>query len=214
MSEKAFEIKTITEEHKDEVLEFLRKYFYVDEPLNRYLNQTSNEPLNVNDRGYTSADSIKAGLSIMAVTPSNQIIGVTINRRYNNESEISVCENHTAYIQISKIIDKLEHQIADLAKLKNENKKEMNIRVISVHPEWRNKKVGRALIERSCEIAEMNGFNQIRSICTSEYSAKTFEKLGFHCVQAINYEDYKENGKIVFKPDPPHTHIKAMIFKI
>lgn len=45
--------------------------------------------------------------------------------------------------------------------------------------------------------------------CSSYFTAKAVEKLGFKCIYSLLYMDYvNEKGEIVFKPQPPHEHFK------
>lgn len=48
--------------------------------------------------------------------------------------------------------------------------------------------------------------------CSSYFTAKAVEKLGFQCIYSLLYMDYvNEQGDVVFKPQPPHEHIKIFI---
>lgn len=63
-------------------------------------------------------------------------------------------------------------------------------------------------------MAKQKNYCQIRAIGTNALSINIAEKMGFKPVHTMKFEDYKENGKVIFKPDPPHTHITAMLLKL
>lgn len=64
------------------------------------------------------------------------------------------------------------------------------------------------------EVAELNGYCEIRSACTSAFSAKMFENFGFECVYTLPYREHKEDGETVFKPPEPHTAIRGLVYKL
>lgn len=48
--------------------------------------------------------------------------------------------------------------------------------------------------------------------CSSYFSAKVVEKLGFKCIYSMSYKDYvNEQGEVVFKPQPPHEQFKIYV---
>ncbi|KAF2895506.1 hypothetical protein ILUMI_10669 [Ignelater luminosus] len=208
----SYKIKKITSQDKENILLVLQQTFYKDEPLNEYLNRERGEEIIPKDRGRTSLGAIDEELSFMAVSSStNEIAGICLNEVY---SENSAYDNHPNPVKIKRLVHRLEEESAKLVKLEYENDKVLYVKQISIKSEWRNKGIGLELLKHTRELAKEKGFSQIRSICTSAYSAKILENLGFKCVHSIKYEDYKIDGKIVFKPEFPHTHIKLMILEI
>lgn len=63
-------------------------------------------------------------------------------------------------------------------------------------------------------MAKQRKYCQIRAVCTNALSVKVLEKMGFKQVHSMKFEDYKENGKVIFKPNPPHSQITVMILKL
>lgn len=51
--------------------------------------------------------------------------------------------------------------------------------------------------------------------CTSHFSAKAVERLGFECIYSLDYSDHvNEKGEIVFKTISPHKGAKVYVFPL
>ncbi|EDW53938.1 GM18311 [Drosophila sechellia] len=66
------------------------------------------------------------------------------------------------------------------------------------------------LTERAYEYMRENGINVYHVLCSSHYSARVMEKLGFHEVFSMQFADYKPEGEVVFKPAAPHVGMRVM----
>lgn len=212
-----YEIRPITKKDKPLVLRFLRAVFYEEEPLNESMYRNQTEDVRYRDRGLYAVSCVDESLSLMIVTPSKQIVAIVLNENVHHGPEDTsgiLSETNPFFPIIRKIVVMVDEQVDMVAGLTNSDDKEMCLKIMCIHPNWRNKGLGKLLLEQTRDIAKQNGFCQIRSTCTSAFSAKMFANFGYQCVYALNYEDYKENGKVVFKPAEPHTAVRAMILKI
>lgn len=51
--------------------------------------------------------------------------------------------------------------------------------------------------------------------CSSYFSAKAAERLGFKCIYTLYYRDYvDENGEVIFKTSPPHDSSKVYVLSL
>ena len=50
--------------------------------------------------------------------------------------------------------------------------------------------------------------------CSSHISALAAKRLGFEKIHVLKYSDYKEGGKQVFNPPPPHYAVQVYIYKL
>lgn len=51
--------------------------------------------------------------------------------------------------------------------------------------------------------------------CTSHFSAKAVERLGFKCIHSLEYTDYvNEKGEIVFNTHFPHRSAKVYVLPL
>ena len=55
-------------------------------------------------------------------------------------------------------------------------------------------------------------FSQVfTGTATSHFSGRIFQKLGFHEVSAMRYEEYRVDGEVIFKTTAPHTHARQFV---
>jgi len=214
-----YEIKTATTEDIPGIFEFTNKYFFTGEPLNEKLNTLGRNTSHTYTLEMCYTPGIEKGLCYMIITKSGEIIAYIENAEIKpqstsiSEDDESDSNSNFDIKQVSNLLNHIETQIGLLAKLENSNDKELAVKYIAVHEAWRNKGLGRKLLEKTCELANQKGFKQIRSTCTSAYSAKMFANCEFECVYALKYEDWKNEGKMDFLPHPPHFYAKGMVFR-
>jgi GNAT superfamily N-acetyltransferase len=90
----------------------------------------------------------------------------------------------------------------------------MGVIVMAVDDAATGQGIGKALMERSRDVAKERGFPALRVDCTSQYSAKIAQRLGMSCVFSLPYEQYKgQEGQAIFIPPSPHTHFKMFVQK-
>lgn len=65
------------------------------------------------------------------------------------------------------------------------------------------------------EYALEMGCQMIYVECTSHFSAKAVERLGFQCIYSLAYTDYvNEQGEMVFKTQSPHRGAKVYVLPL
>lgn len=149
-----YHIKLIDLEDKPLVLRFLREIFCEDEPINSYMYRIQEENLRYLDRDMYATSFVDDGLSVMAVTPSGQIAAIMLNEnvRYGREKVIYTSkhlETNPIYPKVKRIVVKAEDHIDKVMGLPNNNKKALNLKIIGIHPKWRNKGLGRELLMKT-----------------------------------------------------------------
>ncbi|XP_046748934.1 arylalkylamine N-acetyltransferase 1-like isoform X1 [Diprion similis] len=213
-----YHFRIITAEDKENVLKFLRRFFFRDEPLNhsiRLIPDGENSTC-VELEDY-SMSSIDDNLSMMAVSASGEIIGVLLNGVMEPPTEgepeyVTNCEN-PKFKKILKLLCHVDKK-AGLAK-KFPDQRVLELRIISVDGTWRGRGVAKALVERTENLAKDLGFDVLRCDCSSFYSGKLCQRLGFETTYALPYAEYvDEDGKPIFTPSDPHAGIVTYVKKI
>jgi len=65
------------------------------------------------------------------------------------------------------------------------------------------------------ELAMENECSMVRVECSSNFSARAAEKLGFQCIYTLHYKEYKnEKGEVIFNSLPPHKQFKVYVIPI
>lgn len=65
------------------------------------------------------------------------------------------------------------------------------------------------------ELALENECSMVHIECSSRFSAKAAEKLGYQCVYSLCYQEYKnEKGEIIFNTPTIHEQFKVYVLYI
>ena len=90
----------------------------------------------------------------------------------------------------------------------------MDGKILSVNTNYRGLGIAGRLTESSLDYMRKNKIPVMHVLCTSHYSARVMEKMGFHEVYHLNYADYKVKGKVVFKPEEPHKAVRILVKEV
>ncbi|GAB1866855.1 N-acetyltransferase domain-containing protein [Camponotus japonicus] len=214
-----YHIQIINKDDKLKVLKFLRRFFFRDEPLNQSIQliPEGEDSTCAELEDYCSHSSFENNLSLMAVTASGAIIGVLLNGKSEPPPEeepeyIESCKN-AKFKKILRLLHYVDKNVNVSGRFQDLNV--LEIKIISVNTNWRGKGVAKALIEKTLEIAKEQGFHYVRADCSSLFSGKLCERIGFDTIYKLNYSDYvDEEGKPIFSPSSPHTAVVSYIKKL
>ncbi|XP_071440882.1 arylalkylamine N-acetyltransferase 1-like isoform X2 [Hetaerina americana] len=203
MAEPSYEIVPVQPEDHDKVMAFLRRTFFVDEPLNIAIGLLEGQPTCPED-GRPSCRALEAhcrealshNLSLMAVdTEKGNVVGVTLNAESAPEgsaelsTEAMLCPD-PKFRRILNLMVHIEKECKVFQRFGVERLLEM--RILSVDGEWRGKGIATALIRQTLEQTKELGYPLFRVDCTSAFSAKAMERVGLKRIYTLKYEDYLE----------------------
>lgn len=200
----------------ERVLQFLRRFFFMDEPLNIAVGLLDEPGSTCSELEQYCIDSIPDGVSFMAVNSSGEVIGVCLNgvdvrgKSNDEDSKNFECRNP----RFGKILGLLQNvnKQSDVFGQFPEVDRMLEVRILSVDDAYRGQGIAKALIEKTRLEGEKMGIPLMRVDCTSHFSAKAVARLGFHCVYTLQYADYLDKeGQRVFHPPPPHTCCKTFV---
>ncbi|EDW09000.2 arylalkylamine N-acetyltransferase 1 isoform X1 [Drosophila mojavensis] len=207
-----YTIELVQPEDTEAVLAMLKTFFFKDEPLNTYLDLGECKELEE-----YSMKPIKDNCSYKAVNNKGEIIGVYINGLIKRPSPTDTVKKSTcSHPKFQKILNLMDHveetfKIFDL--YPNEDVI-LDGKILSVDSNYRGLGIAGRLTERAYEYMRSNKISVYHVICSSQYSARVMEKLGFHEVYKLNYADYKVDGETVFKPAQPHVAIRVLVKEV
>lgn len=193
------------------ILEFIRQHYYPDEPLT--IGTEPKEPSRQDEE--FSISLIPYGLSIVAIDSqrNNEIVGVTL------AGPIGPSEADDILAEAERCTDKKWQDILYLLAHLERNAnlyqrygvdKALHVHVMGVDRHARGKSIGTKLMGKCMENGKAVGYPVISLDCTSIFSIRIAEKLQMECVGKLAYADYTDaNGKQLFRPPSPHTHIKT-----
>lgn len=213
--EDGIEIRVATEEDREGVWNLLCKYFFRDEPLTN-----GSEPKEETNFGKEFLlSNIAHGTCFLAVVKdTNELVGVTGAGPKGPEepehlAKAAAEEGNTKWGRILKFLEKVERD-ADVYKRYNVTKV-LHVIATCVEEKMRGKNIGARLYNAVNDIGKQMGFELQTADCTSFYSARIKDRLGWECVNVAYYKDYFDaDGKQVFRPDPPHECCKTFAIRL
>ncbi|KAF0759514.1 dopamine N-acetyltransferase isoform X1 [Aphis craccivora] len=215
----SYSIVPITAKDKHTVAAFLRKFFFRDEPLNVAIQLLEETDSAAKLENYCIS-YLQYGMTFMAVSQTGDIMGVILNNimhrddEEEDEEDDETCNENLKFKDIVVLLDKIKREADVFAQYKNVNRI-LEIKIVTVNEAYRGQGVCKALIDKTKEYALEMGCQMIYVECTSHYSAKAVERLGFQCIYSLAYNDYvNEHGEMVFKTQSPHRGAKVFVLPL
>ena len=82
---------------------------------------------------------------------------------------------------------------------------------LGTHRLYRQRGIANKMMEAALLFCEGLGLRCLKGECSSIYSQKIYEKLGFETLHTFNYDEYKINDEIVFKNTGIHKCTKIYV---
>ncbi|XP_032518102.1 arylalkylamine N-acetyltransferase 1-like isoform X1 [Danaus plexippus] len=205
-----YTLRRLTPKDKDGVIEFMRRFFFRDEPLNFTINLLETPESRCYELEDYTASSLADGASVAAVDENGEFVGMVINgvvRReevdYTDKSED--CP-HPKFKRILKLLGHLDREARIWDKLPLSCHTAVEIRIASTHTDWRGRGLMRVLVEESERIAREIGAGAVRMDTTSAFSAAAAERLNYKNVYGLFYSD------LPYAPHPDPPHLEARVY--
>ncbi|XP_025418855.1 dopamine N-acetyltransferase-like [Sipha flava] len=213
----SYNITPITDNYVPAIISLLKNSFFLDEPLNKSIGLTEEIRSVIQLEEYCKT-YLLTGISFMAVSDNNEIIGVILNnimcRDDITENEVEVFDESLQFNKILIILDKVQREANVFGQYPNANRI-MDLKIITVDKAYRGQGICKALVNKTRELALELECQIIYVECSSHFTAKTAEKLGFKCIYSLSYLDYvNEQGEVIFNTQSPHRHFKVYALQL
>ncbi|XP_030766405.1 dopamine N-acetyltransferase-like isoform X1 [Sitophilus oryzae] len=214
VSPKEYDIQLATSADKEDILIFLREFFFKDEPLNNYLGLISEDRPRCIDLEEYCTKELDNGLNLKAVH-NGKIIGLSLNgileRGYlDKEDDYKVTD--PKFSKIIRLLDRVGKE-SDIFARFPEFDKTVTVKILSVNGAYRGQGIAKELVNKTRELGKQYGAGFMAVDCTSHFTALALRKLGFELHYSLKYADHKENGQVVFKPEKPHEAVTVYVQK-
>lgn len=85
----------------------------------------------------------------------------------------------------------------------------IELRILSVRQDWRQRGLARRLAEGSVREARESGFKAMTVCCTSEFTARLVRSMGWRQLYRLAYRDYTSltGREVDMKITPPHEYL-------
>lgn len=210
--------RVVQPQEYEQVVDFIIEHFYRDEPLSCL------EPKvipNETDRADILA-CLRGGTSILAVqikeNGEEELVAVNTAVPKDPSSiekyfQTAEKEGNTKYGQILKLLG-VANRSADVFTRYGVDKIFYSF-MTCVKPTIRGKNLGVRLKQELMELGRRLGYKVLTADCTSFYSARVCERMGWDLVNFIAYKDYvDENNEPIFKPPPPHVGLNSFAVRL
>lgn len=85
---------------------------------------------------------------------------------------------------------------------------------MTVNTNYRGAGIAVKVKERAFDFMKENNITVTTSLCTSLYSTRVCEKMGYKLVYELPFKDYIVNGKNPLLPADPHTAVRVLVKRI
>lgn len=214
---KGYRIVPMTTQDTTKVITFLRSYFFLDEPLNIAVGLLDEPGSVCHELEQYCKESITDGVSLMAFSPSDELIGVSIcgiMRRSEGEVKdeaLNECRNKK-FERILRLLTRANTDCDMFSRYPGVDEI-LEIRIVSVSEKARGQGIAKAFfLEGAKATAKEKGIPLIKVDCSSHFSGLIAAKLGFECIYQLNYSDFvDEDGNPYLEPPNPHRTLKTYI---
>lgn len=203
-------ICTIKPEDRQKVLDFLRIYFYPDEPLTGQSDPVHEEFL---------VSNIEDGTCLMGVQghEDNVVVALLAGPKGPQEADhllaAAAKTDSTKWSKIFKFLAGIERDVNVFERYGVQ--KVLHGQVMGVHSKQRGKRLGVRIVKELMTLAKNLNYEIITADCTGCYSAKIFESLGWECVNTVYYKDYLDDNQCpVFHVAAPHDCCKTFAIRL
>ncbi|GJQ86088.1 putative N-acetyltransferase [Trypoxylus dichotomus] len=202
----------VTPNERDEILEFLKRNFYADEPITRYIDVLGH-PNAVKTLSQFSMKNLDQNISFLARSETGELAGVCLNSIKAKDDPEDEPITDPVFGKIARLLG-FAYEEAKVFEKFPDIERVVSVDIISVDRIFQGGGIAKVLMDKTRDLAREKGIKMIRVDCTSYFSARASEKLGMQCVYELKYADYKENGVQVFDPEPPHTALKVYVQRL
>lgn len=122
-------------------------------------------------------------------------------------SEKAPCK-HGQFLKILELFDYIEERY-NVFDLYPSVDRALEGKVMSVSEDYRGAGVCKELTRRTMEHMQANDLHLYHVMCSSDFSSKLCERLGFRETYSLKYSDYVINGVHPVMPAAPHDAYRA-----
>lgn len=199
----------------DTVLEFLRSYYYKEEPI----TITHPEAGHTKDDEEFTMSHIKYESVLIATdddsgTVAGALVAGPIEPGDADAMEEAAKTTETKkWRDISLLLAYIEKKADVLNRF--QMPRALHVHAVGVHHDYRGQRIGEKLFDSCFVNAKRLNYAMVTTDCTSVYSIKIAERRGMECVSSVTYAEYNRMiGVDLYQPKEPNIEIKTFIKKI
>ncbi|KAG5675580.1 hypothetical protein PVAND_005474 [Polypedilum vanderplanki] len=211
---KNISIRVAKIENYDNVLNFIRKHYYNEEPITISHPESGHT---IDDEKFSMSHIVHDTVLMAIDDQSSETVGVLIAGPIEKGDAIEMLKNaeksSKKWSDIQKFLAYIEIKADVLGKFNLE--KALHCHVLTVHQDYRGNRIGQRLFEQCFENARKLNYKLMSVDCTSIFTIRIAEKCGMDCISTTTYDEYNQSiGEKLFLPKKPNLEIKTFVKKI
>lgn len=213
-----FTIEALKVSDAEEIRKFKNLYYHGHDPVERALPEAKFETSN----NHLIIKAIETGFALKLIeNESGKLAGFVLGMPTDCTTErveqfIKAAENSGDY-NTANILHVVNAAIkkADINGRYPKDWKKIIVRSLSVHPEYRGKKLGQKLLAAGIKEARKQGSDLITAVCSSLFSSKIAANLEMDNISTLTYQEFHNSvGRQVFTPIEPHSELRTYVLKL
>ena len=144
-----YQVKPVLPPDHENVIDFLRRFFFRDEPLNVSVNLVDSEELTCSALEQFSRETLNEDLSLMAVSSSGRLVGVCLSGIINRGEKMTGGEvDDRKFSTILTFLKDVDERMNIFEKY-GELDEILCMKILSVDNAWRGRGIGRELLDET-----------------------------------------------------------------
>ncbi|XP_017133229.1 dopamine N-acetyltransferase [Drosophila elegans] len=207
------EVRQVGEGETEELMAFLLVHYYREEPLTAGTSPPEPEPA---DKEFLLSN-VPFGTCFMALQGGRIVAAVVAGPKDAHEPE-HVAEEARKHAgskwgRILHLLSAVE-SATDVCRRFNVPSC-VHVHALGVDPQMRGRNLGARLMEAVAQRARDLGHLLVSVDCTSVYSARLVQRLGYQLVNTLRYVDHLDaSGQQVIRPPPPHESVQTFVLHL
>ncbi|XP_017064121.1 dopamine N-acetyltransferase [Drosophila eugracilis] len=207
------EVRQVSVEESGDLMTFLLAYYYPEEPLTA---GTSPPEPDAADKEFLLSN-VPFGTCFMALQAGRIVAGVVAGPKDDHEPEhmIEEARKHAGskWGRILHMLSAVE-SATDVCRRFNVPSS-IHVHALGVNSELRGHSLGARLMIAVAQRARDLGHHLVSVDCTSVYSARLVQRLGYELINTIRYVDHlDDSGQQVIRPPPPHESVQTFVLRL
>ncbi|SPP78766.1 dopamine N-acetyltransferase [Drosophila guanche] len=205
------EVRVVGSGDGQAMMQFLLEHYYREEPLT--VGCSPPEPDEADKEFLLS--NIPHGACLIALQGGTRIVGALVAgpkdaHEADHLTEELVKHAGTKWGRILSLLTRIERQTNVCQRYGIPSA--MHVHAVGVDPTLRRRGVAALLVKAVEELARSQGHRLVVSDCSSSYSARLMERLGYELIHTIRYDEFlDESGQQIIRPPAPHDCIKTFV---
>ncbi|KAH8420515.1 hypothetical protein KR009_011089 [Drosophila setifemur] len=209
------EVRQVTAEDSEQLMAFLLEHYYPEEPLTAGTSPPEPEEA---DKTFLLSNIPNGTCYVALERGSSRIVGAVVAGYKDADMPKIIAEEaftyrNTKWGNILSILAEVEAG-SDVCR-RFDLPSCIHVHALAVNPQVRGRGLGVRLMNAIAARTVELGQPLVCVDCTSVYSAKLMERLGYQLIHTLRYEHHLDaRGQQIIQPPKPHESVQTFVLKL